>query len=138
MVKGKEVDDEVISLGGDDDEEIDYGDGPMTTLDFADEDDAGFHDYGDMAHDERAAEMDLCWQVHSTKSQDFTDEQQTELNSIAVCTTNISSFPCFDRCECNQNQRLSEWLLDSGASLHYTGNINDFVEYQPLTTPSEI
>ena len=81
----------MVSLGGNDDEEVDYGDGPMNTLDFADEDDAGFQDYGDMAHDERAAEMDLCWQVLSTKSQDFTDEQQTELDSIAVCT-NISSF----------------------------------------------
>ena len=127
----------MVSLGEDDEEEVDYGDGPLTTLDFADEDDGGFQDYGDMAHDERAAEMDLCWQVLSTKSQDFTDEQQTELDSIAVCT-NISSFPCFDKCECNQNQQLSEWLLDSGASLHYTGNINDFVEYQPLLTPSEI
>ena len=96
--KGKEVDDEVVSLGGEDDEEVDYGDGPLTTLDFAEDDNATFEDYGDMAHDERAADMDLCWQVPSTTSQDYTDEQ-TELDSIAVCT-NISSFPCLDKCEC--------------------------------------
>ena len=59
-IKGKEVDDDMVSLGEDDDEEVDYSDGPLTTLDFADEDDAGFQDYRDMAHDERAAKMDLC------------------------------------------------------------------------------
>ena len=58
-VKGKEVDDDVVSLGGDDEEEVDYGDCPMTTLDFAEDDNATFEDYGDMAHDECATEMDL-------------------------------------------------------------------------------
>ena len=135
-IKGKERDEDMVSLGGDDDEEVEYGNGPMTTLNFA-KDNTMFEDYGDMAHDECAAKMDLCWQVPSTTSQDTTDKQQTELDSITVCT-NISSFPCFDKCECKPNQPLSEWLLDSGASLHYTGNINNFIEYSPLDTPSEI
>ena len=28
----------------------------------------------------------------------------------------------------------AEWLLDSGASMHFTNNINDFVDYQTTTT----
>jgi len=25
-----------------------------------------------------------------------------------------------------------DWILDSGASLHFTGDMNDFIDYTPL------
>ena len=29
----------------------------------------------------------------------------------------------------------TEWMIDSGASKHFTNNLNDFVDYKPLTKP---
>jgi hypothetical protein len=31
-----------------------------------------------------------------------------------------------------KNETSAEWLLDSGASMHFTNNINDFIDYQDI------
>jgi len=37
--------------------------------------------------------------------------------------------------DAEENLNKVSWILDSGASLHYTGDINDFIEYAPLEKP---
>jgi hypothetical protein len=39
--------------------------------------------------------------------------------------------PCSHECD---HKETKEWLIDSGASAHFTNNINDFVEYEELTS----
>ena len=57
---------------------------------------------------------------------------QTGLDNIAVCSTNkLSPFCCNNRCEC-KNSEMQEWMLDSGASFHFSGDINDFVDYTQM------
>jgi len=46
-----------------------------------------------------------------------------------VCCTLLSEL------DAEENLNKVSWILDSGASLHYTGDINDFVEYAPLERP---
>ena len=73
------------------------------------------------------------WQVHSiVQGESTTKDKQTEVDSIIPICTNISS-PCcsYDPCECKSSEHL-DWMIDSGASLHFTGDINDFVEYTPF------
>ena len=43
--------------------------------------------------------------------------------------------PLLSELNAEENLNKVSWILDSGASLHYTGDINDFVEYAPLEKP---
>jgi len=43
--------------------------------------------------------------------------------------------PLLSELDAEENLNKVSWILDSGASLHYTGDINDFVEYAPLEKP---
>ena len=54
-----------------------------------------------------------------------------QLNTIAVCKHN-TSLSCGHECDCEQTK---DWLMDSGASAHFTPDINNFIEYQELTEP---
>ena len=36
-------------------------------------------------------------------------------------------------CPSKTDKKVNEWMLDSGASMHFTNNVNDFVEYQPIS-----
>ena len=77
--------------------------------------------------------IDSYWQVHSSSLMTAADDSQTELDKIAICT-NISSFSCCaskSQCEC-KNSEYQEWMLDSGASFHFSGDINDFVDYTQM------
>ena len=38
----------------------------------------------------------------------------------------------------DENLTKAEWMLDSGASDHFTGDINDFVEYEAFTSPVSV
>ena len=68
--------------------------------------------------------IDLYWQVHSSALlKAATDDIQTELDNIAICTNKLSPF-CTSQCEC-KNSEIQEWMLDSGASFHFSGDIND-------------
>ena len=35
-------------------------------------------------------------------------------------------------CPSKDDIKVNEWMLDSGASMHFTNDMNDFVEYQPI------
>ena len=69
------------------------------------------------------------WQVPSADSICTPAHFQTELGLPGVCR-NVNKNCCWLACQCEPE--FSEWLIDSGASLHCTGDINDFVEYQEL------
>jgi len=43
--------------------------------------------------------------------------------------------PLLSELDAEENLNKVSWILDSGASLHYTGDINDFIEYAPLEKP---
>ena len=60
------------------------------------------------------------------------DNVQIGLDNITVCSTNkLSPFCCNNQCEC-KNSEMQEWMLDSGASFHFSGDINDFVDYTQM------
>jgi len=48
------------------------------------------------------------------------------VENILCCPNVISDFAAED------HMNRVDWILDSGASLHFTGGINDFIEYTPL------
>ena len=81
--------------------------------------------------------VDLYWQVQSTSSQVSQTDLQTKHN-LAICMSNHMSLSCSDdQCDCEGSltkHEIKEWMIDSGASLHFTGDINNFVEYSPLKT----
>ena len=75
--------------------------------------------------------IDLYWQVHSSVlPKAATDDIQTELDSIAICTNRLSLF-CTSQCEC-KNSETQEWMLDSGASFHFSGDVNNFIDYTQM------
>ena len=80
--------------------------------------------------------IDMYWQVPSPLTNELTaNSSQTELDLVvAVGTKNICTICCSPcKCECENNDpKVNEWMLDSGASFHFTGDMNDFVEYAPF------
>jgi len=48
------------------------------------------------------------------------------VENILCCPNVISDFAAED------HMNRVDWILDSGASLHFTGDMNDFIEYTPL------
>ena len=48
------------------------------------------------------------------------------VENIICCPNVISDFTAED------HMNRVDWILDSGASLHFTGDMNDFIEYTPL------
>ena len=55
----------------------------------------------------------------------------------ALVTCEIESFPA--TCSSEQdNQRIASWIIDSGASQHFTYDINDFIKYMPFQTPGMV
>jgi len=48
------------------------------------------------------------------------------IENILCCPNVISDFAAED------HMNRVDWILDSGASLHFTGDMNDFVDYTPL------
>ena len=129
--KGKEKekvrDDDIVSLYDEDGEDmmqLETGDGPMTRRDFT---------YGeeDIKIAEAAGIFDMySWQVQSTSTRSPETNLQTELvdKYLAFCTNKICSI-CSGECKCESSK---EWMLDSGASLHFTGDLNDYVEFTPM------
>jgi len=96
-----------------------------------------------------------CHDISELISQ-FTDHhvaiEDMKTNSPPSFTTSVqkgrrelNSLPCILATETNYNsmpsssgdEKLTEakWMLNSGASNHFTGEINDFVEYEAFTSP---
>ena len=72
---------------------------------------------------------DYSWQVPSADLTCTPAHFQTELEVPVLCR-NVNNKCCWLACQCEPE--FNEWLIDSGASLHCTGDISDFVEYQEL------
>jgi len=123
-------DDDVVSLGYTEDEEM-----GRVGSDIADDD---VHDvHNDMDFDVEGEISDLAriidsyWQVQSPIDEPADADIQTELDSfIAVCNNN-SCLPCSHECDC-RNDEHKEWIIYSGASLHFTNSVNDFIDYEVL------
>ena len=126
----KEKNDDEVSLDFSGDEEM--ANAPMTVGDFQQEEVFIEQEVVDDFDIDVDGIIDSYWQVHSLSLIEIaTDNEQTELDSIAVCT-NISSLSCcVSQCEC-KNSEYQEWMLDSGASFHFSGDINDFVDYTKM------
>jgi transposase InsO family protein len=126
----QEKDDDVVSLGwseGQGPEDMDHQVGfEATTIEDADMDlfggdpDAADH-FGD----------DEQWQVSLTLQTEPRANLQTELDITSPSVQNKMFCLCSaNQCECDTTPQ--EWMLDSGASAHFTGNIRDFIEVSPL------
>jgi len=122
-VKGKEKvkDDEVVSLDYTDDDMEDLP-LPATVEDF-DEDEQ----HMDVAPEDFLDSYAVSTPDSTSKPSDTF--VQTGLDSISpVC--NIFALNCSN--ECDKENEMTEWLADSGASMHFTFDINDFIEYKEL------
>ena len=120
-----------MSLGGTEDDEIEEvdPDSPMGDGNF--EESAQYVDLfgNDQTSDYTDIIADYSWQVPSTDLICTPAHFQTELEVPVVCR-NVNNNCCWLACQCEPE--FNKWLIDSGASLHCTGDINDFVEYQEL------
>ena len=69
----------------------------------------------------------------------FTGYNTTSATSNTMCVVpHVNEefcCPLLSELDAEENLNRVSWILDSGASLHYTGDINDFVEYAPLEKP---
>jgi hypothetical protein len=73
---------------------------------------------------------DEQWQVSLTLQTKLRAKLQTELDIISPSVQNEMFCLCSKQCECDTT--LQEWMLDSGASAHFTGDVRDFIEVSPL------
>ena len=125
--KGKEKakDDEVVSLYSEDEEMADLTH-DNEQLDHGDFETKDYNQDGELA--DLAGIYNDYWQVQTTHTGNGANKPPQQLNS---CSTNIKyiSCSCFHECDCEPTK---EWILDSGASLHFTNDLQDFVEYEKL------
>ena len=64
----------------------------------------------------------------------------THVTTLLLCKHKLSFINC-GQCKGkahNHENDLPIWMIDSGVSLHFTYDIRDFVEYQPMVTPIPI
>jgi hypothetical protein len=55
---------------------------------------------------------------------------------LLLCKHSIEFAKCV---KCKGKAKASpQWILDSGASLHFTGDMNDFIEFSPLKEPISV
>ena len=129
-VKGKEKADDVVSLYTEDEEMAESEPvqtvDPLTVEDF--EQDAHYEDYADFGDDLMGSfGVSTCFHIQETTTD---DNVLTGVDSISPCNVTINNCGCSSSNKCDETV---EWLADSGASMHFTFDINDFVEYQELT-----
>src|ERR1700733_8776843 len=76
------------------------------------------------------ASLDMMRQVQSPMSYNVTDRNLQLDKYIALCLHNNSNnFSCsHSKCDCDD--KLEEWIIDSGASMHFTNSIDDFIQYE--------
>ena len=78
-------------------------------------------------------------QVQTTSERMMTNNSSQLDNYIAELHINKICLQCSHGCDC-KTDGTKEWLIDSGASEHFTYNINNFVDYEVLknTCQSEL
>jgi hypothetical protein len=133
--KGKEkvMDDDEVSLGYSSDEGLfspeEVGEDPMNNEDIHK---GHINDGMDYTVDGEITEMvGLDYrQVAFTLEITIANINQ-QLDKIVVVKNEYDRSSCSHECD---HKETKEWLIDSGASAHFTNNINDFVEYEELTS----
>ena len=75
--------------------------------------------------------------VHKQKANDLTEVTTVTRkyhNNMKYLVPNHHSFVCCPLCV-NEDQSEATWMLDSGASCHFTNDINDFIEFEENVGP---
>jgi len=139
--KGKERADksERVSLFSDCEEEFEEGEGPAMVRDF----DVTGEEQMDLDINDEIAELggiyeEYYWQVPSPSMGMITANLQTELTPSSACRVKNKTLCYTHECECDCTETSTEWMLDSGASLHFTGDLNDFIDYSPLSEQIDV
>ena len=76
-------------------------------------------------------------QVQTTFEKTMTNNSSQLDNYIAELYINKICLQCSHGCDC-KTDRTKEWLIDSGASEHFTYDINNFVDYEVLKNHSSV
>src|SRR5258708_7336030 len=76
---------------------------------------------------------DQMGQVQSTLVDEATNRVIQLDNIIALCNFN-KQICCSSECDCKTDKCSKEWLIDSGASLHFTNSLDDYVHYEQMTS----
>ena len=127
--KGKEKADDEVSLYTEDEEMASLEPvqtvDPLTVADF--EQDARYEDFADFG------DNIMSFGVSTLR----TIEELTTDVSVQTGVDRNSSFVTINHCGCSSSSKAEcdetvEWLADSGASMHFTFDKNDFIEYQEL------
>ena len=129
--KGKEraKDDEVVSLYSDDETMAEVDPQDEEKVDYGDLDTQDYNLDGELAN--LTSIYNDYWQVQSPETNQGTDLLLQQLDTLLV-SCNISCFPCSHECDCETNEPTKEWILDSGASLHFTNDVDNFIDYEVL------
>jgi len=128
--KGKETSDDVVSLYTEDEEMVEGEPtqtvDPLTVADF--EMDAQYEDNADFGDDFFGSfGVSTCFHIKETTTD--VKIQTGAVDNLSPCYVTINNCGCPSSNKCDETV---EWLADSGASMHFTFDINDFVEYQEL------
>ena len=78
--------------------------------------------------------------VYKQKANDLTDVTTVTRkyhNNTKYLVPNHHSFVCCPLCV-NEDQSEATWMLDSGASCHFTNDINDFIEFEENVGPERV
>ena len=77
------------------------------------------------------ARLNFLRQVQTTHERTMTNNSSQLDNYIAELYINKICLQCSHGCDC-KTDGTKEWLIDSGASEHFTYDINNFVDYEVL------
>ena len=140
--KGKAKDDDEVSLDNSEDELMEgyHDDKEMEEIDPLDQ--PGDNDMETQEFDMDSEVTDCAGltflrQVHSTPERTTINNSLQLDNYIAELKNKINCFHCSHGCDC-KTDNTKEWLIDSGASEHFTYDINSFVDYEVLKNPSSV
>ena len=76
-------------------------------------------------------------QVQNTSERNMTNNSSQLDIYITELYINKICLQCSHGCDCKTN-KMKEWLIDSGASEHFTYDINSFVDYEELKNHSSV
>ena len=83
------------------------------------------------------AGLNFLRQVHSTPERTTINNSPQLDSNIAELYKNIFCLKCSHGCDC-KTDNMKDWLIDSGASEHFTYDINNFVDYEVLKNHSSV
>ena len=78
--------------------------------------------------------------MHTERANDHSDVPAVTRKyhkNMKYLVPNTSSFVCCPLCV-NEDQSEATWMLDSGASCHFTNDLNDFVEFEENIGPERV